>query len=153
MLRVTCLVVVGFALLPLLTACESGSYGYGYANESQRTVTVVEHSRHGVDRSTFTPQAKQLPVEGGSVADRVEVLDAQRRKIAAFTREDYERSHHPGSRACRHTERSYPRVARVLGKDGARMGGRIAIGPDLIQRRRRIVYREGYYHARAQREG
>jgi hypothetical protein len=96
MLRVTCLAVVGFALLPLLTACQSASYGYGYANESKRTVTVVERSRAGVDRSTFTPQAKQLPVEGGSIADRVEVFDPQQRKIAAFTRDDYDRSHHPG---------------------------------------------------------
>lgn len=96
MLRVTCLAVAGFALLPLFTACGSAGYGYGYANESKRTVTVVEHSRGGVDRSTFTPQAKQLPVEGGSIADRVEVFDAQQRKIAAFTRDNYDRSHHPG---------------------------------------------------------
>lgn len=96
MQRVTCIAVIGFALLSLLTACESGSYGYGYANESKRTVIVVEHSSDGVDSSTFTPQAKQLPVEGGSIADRVEVFDTQRRKIADFTRDDYDRSHHAG---------------------------------------------------------
>jgi hypothetical protein len=96
MLRTTCITVIGFALLPLLTACESGSYGYGYANESKRTVTVVEHTRDGVDKSTFTPQAKQLPVEGGSIADRVEVFDTRRRMIAAFTHDDYGRSHHAG---------------------------------------------------------
>src|SRR5438270_488189 len=75
MLHVTCTAGIAFAFLPLLTACESAPYGYGYANESKRTVTVVERSRTGADRLTFTPEAKQLPVEGGSLADRVDVID------------------------------------------------------------------------------
>jgi hypothetical protein len=86
------LAFVGLAVSSLLTACESMSYGYGYVNRLNEAITIVEHTATGVERSTLPATGRQLPTEGDSVAQRVEIFDAHHRQIGVFTFDDYKRA-------------------------------------------------------------
>ncbi len=79
---------LAFVCLPLslfLTACQSTGFTYGYVNRLKETVTVVED---GLDGRTLTPNYALGGVPGGSLADRVEFLDARGRRIGIFTLDD-----------------------------------------------------------------
>lgn len=81
----------------LLGACKSTDFTYGYVNQLEETITVVERDSNGwsdTRRLTSDYPLKGLP--GGSVAERVEFLDARQRQIAVFTLDDYKRSRHAG---------------------------------------------------------
>lgn len=81
----------------LLGACKSTDFTYGYVNQLKETVTVVERDSNGwADPRRLTPDYPLKGLPGGSVAERVEFLDARRRQIAIFTLDDYKRSRNAG---------------------------------------------------------
>jgi len=87
---------LAFICLPLsvfFTARQSTGFSYGYVNQLKETITVVED---GVDGRTLTPDYPLPGIAGGSLAERVEFLNARRRQIGVFTLDDYKRSRHAG---------------------------------------------------------
>ena len=50
----------------------------------------------GANETTLTPDYSLSGIAGGSLAERVEFLNARRRQIGVFTLDDYKRSRHAG---------------------------------------------------------